>query len=160
MEAAERIRTLKPHPGNAEINRVRALVGDQTLPEVLDDAALLGQLRRSIVEIDRAFPTIDGEYQRENAIASRKLCEAVAPEHTVRVKKIASDLAALHGSLTDYFDFLSAVENTGASTSALRPVFPNGIGHPRDASGPFHWFFKEMRENGHISMKEIPECVR
>ena len=156
----ERDRLKQAVLGNKEENNRRAILGEELLPEALSDREQGEKDRAELANIDRAMPSTAGEVQRQRDIASAKLCAKLLPEYTALVKDVASTGSAFHASLTRKFDFLDAVESyRNASTTALRPIFPTGL-HPRDASGTLHWTFKEMRENGHISMREIPEAVR
>ncbi|MDA9487944.1 hypothetical protein [Bradyrhizobium sp. CCBAU 11361] len=156
----QRIRDGVPKSGNVEANSFRIMRGEKPEPEILSDPDRLDFLRRQINERVRLSAAFDGALQREKAVASNKLCEAVTPEHTALVSDFAAKLSALHAAHTKYVDFLDAVEASGASMSYLRPVWPAAIGHPRDASASYHWTYKEMREHGHITMNQIPEVVR
>ncbi|MFC7700916.1 hypothetical protein ACFQX9_30070 [Bradyrhizobium sp. GCM10028915] len=157
---SQRIRDGVAQSGNVEQNRFRVMRGEAPETEVLADPERLANLRAQIEARVKASAAFDGALQREKAIASKKLCEALAPEHSELVVDIATKLTALHKAHTAYVDFLDAVEATGASTSYLRPIWPTALGHPKDASATYHWAFKEMREHGHITMNQIPEAVR
>lgn len=160
MTIAERIRNNVAEGGNVTANRLRVAMGDDPEPEVLPDAEQLNKVRSEINALTTVFPGVDGAYQREKSIASQKLCAAVAPDHTALVKDFASKLAALHASHIRYVGFLDAVESTQASLGSLRPVSPNALGFPLDRSGAYYWAFAEFRENGHISINEIPREIR
>jgi hypothetical protein len=156
----ERLHTNSPKYGNVELNNARAIAGLTQLPEVLPDHE---QITKDRVELNKLAVSMNiarGKVDLQKAIASTKLCEAVAPEHTALVKDMAAKLSALHASHTAYVNFLDALQNTGSANTYLRPVWPTTIGSPFDTTGSYHWTFKEMRENGHITMKEIPEAIR
>jgi hypothetical protein len=155
----ERLHANHPEAGNVETNKARVLAGETPLPEVLPDHEQVNKNRSELSTLGNSMQISVGNVQREKGIASTKLGEAFASEHTAFVKEIASNLSTLHASHTAYVNFLDAFENTGASNTYLRPVWPN-VGSPFDNSGAYHWTFKEMRENGHITMKDIPEAVR
>jgi hypothetical protein len=155
----ERVRLNQAVLGNKEENNRRAILGDELLPEVLSDREQEEKDRSELANLDRALPSTAGEVQRQRDIASAKLCAQVSPEYTALVKDFARDFAACHGALTRIYDFTDKIESMRASTTALNPISPNGL-HPRETSGIFHWTFREMRENGHISMRDIPEAVR
>ena len=140
-----RIQSNRPEPGNQEENKLRDVLGQTRLPDVLSDVEQVTKNRIELTILTNGMPMRLSAVQREKDVASSKLCDLVASDHRELVKDVASSFSALHGSLTRYFDFLDAIENTGASTTALRPVFPTGF-HPRDASGAIHWAIKEMRE--------------
>lgn len=159
MTRLARVRANRPDPGNRDENQRREVLGLGRLPDVLSDPEEIEKNRIELTIRRNKMPILCDAVQKQKDIASKLLCEEVAPDHTAHVKDVNKNLSGLHGSLTRYFDFLNNVENTGASTTALSPIFPTGL-HPRDTSGIFHWTFKEMRENGHISMREIPEAVR
>jgi hypothetical protein len=159
MTRSERVRSNKEMPGNQAINKIRTALGQDLLAEVLPDREQLAKDSRELAIINSGLHVKFGVVQRHREIASAKLCATVAPEYKALVKDVASKFSALHASLTKKYNFLDEVESTGASTTALNPISPNGL-HPRDTSGVFHWVFKEMREHGHISMQDIPEIVR
>ena len=155
-----RVQAGRPEGGNQEENKRRHILGQTRLPEVLPDEEQINKNREQLTILIAAMPSLAGIVQREKDRASAQLCTQVAGEHTALVKDIASRLSALHASHVRYVEFLDSLENVGASTTSLRPIWPTAIGHPRDSSGMYHWTFKEARENGHIGMKEIPEAVR
>jgi hypothetical protein len=157
--AVQRINANRPELGNVDTNAARAISGQPLLPEILSDYQLVDKNRIELSKLENARHMATANVQREKSAASIKLCAEVAPHHTALVKDMASALSAFQLSHTKYVDFLSGLEDTGASNTSLNPVWP-GTGHPRDASGLYHWTFKEMRENGHITMKDIPESVR
>jgi hypothetical protein len=157
--AIQRIDANQPEKGNVEINAARAISGQPLLPEILPDYQQVDKNRIELSKLENARHMATANVQREKSAASNKLCAEVAPHHTALVKDMASALSAFQLSHTKYVDFLSALEDTGASNTSLNPVWP-GVGHPRDTSGLYHWTFKEMRENGHISMNDIPKAVR
>ena len=159
IQRGARIRSNNTRPGNRDENMQRAILGQQLLPEVLSDNEQFAKNEAELAILVRGLPGKVGNLQREKDVASKTLCAMVADDHKALVKDVAANLSAFHASLTTYFDFLDKVEATGASTTALRPIYPNGL-HPRDTYGTLHWTFKEMRENGHITMSDIPEAVR
>jgi hypothetical protein len=159
-EIVARLNENRPEFGNVEANRARVFAGQPPLPEILPDPEQVAKNRSDLTRLENARHIAVSKASAEKAVASRMFCDKVRPEHTALVKDLAAKLSAFHESYIKYIDFLDSVENTGSSNTSLMPVWPSGFGHPRDASGAFHWTFKEMRENGHIGMKDIPEAVR
>jgi hypothetical protein len=157
--AVQRINANRPELGNVDTNAARIIAGQPVLPETLPDYEQVNKNRVELSKLENARHVATASVQREKSAASIKLGTEVAPQHTALVKDMASKLSAFHASHRAYVNFLGTFENTGASNGALRPVWPN-VGSPFDTSGLYHWTFKEMRENGHIAMKDIPEAVR
>jgi hypothetical protein len=151
----QRISSNNIQMGNQAENNQRAILGQPPVPEALSDYQQLEKDEQELTALTKSMQSKVGLVQRQKDIASAKLCAMVAPEYTVFVKDVASKMSALHASLTKKYNFLDELESTGASTTALNPISPNGL-HPRDTSGILHWAFKEMRENGHISMRDKP----
>jgi hypothetical protein len=156
----ERLHTNNPEQGNVDTNKARAIAGLTPLPEILPDHEQIIKDRVELNQLAASMNIARANVDRQKALASAKLCEALTPEHTALVKDMAAKLSALHASHIAYVNFLDALQNTGSSNTHLRPVWPTTIGSPFDTSGTYHWTFKEMRENGHITMKEIPEAIR
>jgi hypothetical protein len=152
----ERLHTNSPEQGNVELNNARAIAGLTQLPEILPDHEQIVKDRAELNKLAASMNIARANVDRQKALASTKLCEAIAPEHTALVKDMAAKLAALHASHTAYVKFLDALQNTGSANTYLRPVWPTTIGSPFDTSGSYHWTFKEMRENGHITRRSTP----
>ena len=156
----ERLQANNPEMGNQDLNKAREAAGLTPLPEVLPDHEQIKQDRAEITKLANAMHIGRAKVEREKSVASKILCEAVDDDHTALVKDMASKLSAFHASHAAYVKFLDAVEATGSSNTLLRPVWPSAIGSPFDTSGAYHWTFREMRENGHIAMRDVPEAVR
>jgi hypothetical protein len=159
-EIVARLNANRPEFGNVEANQARVFAGQPPLPEILPDLEQVRKNRSDLTRLDSARHIAVAKASVEKEVASRKLCDTIRPEHTALVKDLANKLSAFHASNMRYIEFLDSVENTGSSNTSLSPVWPSGFGHPKDTSGAFHWTFKEMREQGHIGMKDIPEAVR
>lgn len=143
-----------------ENDRVRALAGE-TLPPRLP--SLQEQLNSKLVELNnrqRALDLRNNKVRQELTVASRMVCAECKPEINRLGKNFAKALVDLHTAHSEYFRFFDAIEATGASTSSLPKVYPNGIGDFADRSGPYHWAFKEFLEAGLIDKASIPVEVR
>ncbi|WP_144030865.1 hypothetical protein [Bradyrhizobium japonicum] len=147
------------HVNVAEENRIRALTGLPPLVGVPSQPELETILRK-IQDLKTARGREAGTIQRERAVASRMVCEEVKEEVTRLGRNFAKafiDLYAAHSAYTKMFD---AIEDAGASTSALKRVWSNALGGISDRSGPYHYIFEELHEANLIGKSSIPEAVR
>jgi len=149
-----------PSNGNVAENRIRIILGEAALPDAAPDMPRLEQLLTELNDLNSAIGRLDSAIQAERDIASRLVCKAVAPEADRLAKKFAAAFIELHTAHSDYNTFLDAVENTGARISSLGRVWPNSLGHPKDASGPYHYGFREFIDAGYLIRSQVPEAVR
>lgn len=147
-------------PGTAAENRVRAILGEPQVPDISPDMVRLGELLKHLHDKKIAYDILDRRLQDRKQSASRKVCEIVAPEHSKLAKRFAACIIDLHAAHTDYVRFCDAVTNTGASTTALQPVWPTHFGHPSDSSGAYHYALQDFVDSGHLAKKDVPEVVR
>jgi len=153
--------TNEPSAGNAQEVRVRQLLGNGTAKAVvLPDPQRLNELLVALDDLNTAIAILDAQIETETRVASVKLCEAAKPEHSALAKKFAGNIMELHAAHLDYLKFIDAIEDRGASTISLGRVSPHWLGHPRDASGGYHYALKDFVEAGHISKNEIHEAIR
>jgi len=149
-----------PSTGNAAENRVRAILNEAPLTDAAPDMLKLEQLLKELSDLNSAIGRLDSAIQTERDTASRLVCKVVAPEADRLGKKFAAAFMALHTSHSEYNAFLDAVENTGARISSLGRVWPNSLGHPRDASGAYHYGLREFVEAGYLVRSQVPEAIR
>jgi hypothetical protein len=155
LRAKER-ENLYAHSNNSdEENRIRILTGQPPLAKATEKSEL-EDILIALQDRKNARERLDGIIQKEKAIASRLVCQEVRPEATRLGKIFAKAFVELHKAHKDYHQFLDTVENTGASTSSLGRVWPNGLGHFADCSGTYHYGFKEFSEAGLIDKASIP----
>jgi hypothetical protein len=159
LRAKER-ENLYAHSNNSdEENRIRLLTGQPPLAKATEKSELEDVLI-AIQDRKNARERLDAIIQKEKAIASRLVCQNVRSEVTRLGKIFAGAFLELHTAHKDYHRFIDAVEDTGASTSSLGRVWPNGLGHFADCSGTYHYGFKEFLEAGLIEKASIPVEVR
>jgi hypothetical protein len=149
-----------PSNGNVADNRVRIILGQAPLPDTAPDMARLDRLLLELNDLNRAIGILDGAIQNERDVASRLVCKTVAPEADRLGKKFAVAFIELHTAHSEYNAFLDAVEDTGARISSLGRVWPNALGHPKDASGPYHYALREFVDAGYLVRSQVPEAVR
>jgi hypothetical protein len=149
-----------PNNGNAAQNRVREILGEVPLPETAPDMARLEQLLRELQDINTALAILDGAIQKEKAIASRLVCDAMKPEVTKRAKAFAKALIDLHAANSEYDLILDEIENTGTSIGSLGRVWINGLGSVKDPCGGFHYGMREFVDAGFLDRSQIPQAIR
>jgi hypothetical protein len=155
-----RLNEASPEPGNEHQNRVNALLGRPSVPIVRPDTERLQTLLVELNDLQIAVSMKDTDIHNEIRNASAKLCESVKLEHAQKATAVANAVIELQKAHANYVTFVDKVNDTGAVTTSLMPIFPTYLGSPFDSSGLYHWTLKEFREGGHITMKQIPEAVR
>ena len=155
-----RLQTASPDPGNDHENRVNALLGRPIAPVVHPDTERLQILLVELHDLGGAVSAVDAAIHTEVRKASVKLCESVTPEHAQKATALATAVIELQKAHANYVTFVDRVNDTGAITTSLNPLFPTYLGSPFDSSGLYHHTLKEFREGGFVSLKLIPEAVR
>lgn len=156
----ERLLSGTARPGNAEENRLRSALGKPLLQEELSDEDQFKKNRDSTEIVSARLNTIRASIRHEKDRASAKICELVAEEHASLVGDLARCLSALHTGHLRYIKFLESIDDVGASTGRLSPVWPPAFGNPRHKSSGYFYAFQEMRDNGHIRSNDIPKELR
>jgi hypothetical protein len=150
-----------PSAGNGQENRVLALLGETSQKSTTpSDTERLDELLRTLTDLNAATAMIDSQIQAETRIASTKLCEAVASQHTLLAKDYAKKLNALHAADLTYNAFLDSVEDSGAQTTSLGRVNRSWLGHPKDVSGGYRYALHELADAKYISRNELHEAIR
>lgn len=157
---AIRMRKDNPNNGTESANLVRSYLGEPLLPHQPHDEERLKELLPKLDALNKSVSALDEAIYKEKDRASRKLCEAVASDHRKAAMKFADAIINLHTTHTEYNDFLTQIEDTGATISPLNPVYPTYLGNPKDPSGPYYYFMKEFFESGHIDQKDPLGLVR
>jgi hypothetical protein len=155
-----RLNQAAPEQGNDHENRVNALLGRPTAPLKQPDTERLQVLLVELHDLGGAVSAVDAAIHTEVRNASVRLCESLKPEHAQKATALANAVIELQKAHANYATFVDKVNDTGAVTTSLMPIFPTYLGSPFDSSGLYHWTLKELREGGFVSLKSIPEAVR
>jgi hypothetical protein len=155
-----RLNQASPESGNDHENRVNALLGRPTAPVKQPDAERLQILLMELNDLQCAVSAVDAAIHTEIRKASVRLCDSKKDEHATFAKAVAQSVIDLQKAHANYVTFIDAINDTGAVTTSLMPIFPTYLGSPFDSSGLYHWTLKEFREGGFVSLKSIPEAVR
>jgi hypothetical protein len=146
-----------PSNGSAAENRVRAILGEPTIPDVSPDMPRLQELLVKLQAVNTALAILDGEIQKQRLVGQRLVLESVKPEVDGLGRKFATAFLDLHTAHTNYNKIIDSLEDIGVS--AIR-VLPYGLGWPTDRSGTYHYGTREFVEAGYLKASEIPKAIQ
>jgi hypothetical protein len=152
-----------PKPGDVAVEqRVAALVDgrDYSKAEAADAdtsaAVRYWELSREIADIDAALPVLAIKLRDAQLRASALVRDRIRDYHRELVREMAAALRKVHEATTRYWALSDALNQAGASWSALGPAFPQFLGHPNDGESQFAYWFRQAVSDGHIAKSDVP----